>query len=189
MQDELKLLRTQKKRGYCMNKQPNAQIGQAMIEYTLVLFLVTFSAGLIHAIGMKKDEEDSLLKAVHDRHAYQKAALSISELPEFSDLKSQAAYYVSMGKYPELAGKLKTGSGTLTPKTQPLNQTRQKVNDTVKTIEKNLNRDMLIMKSKLKIGVCLALIPKNSSVLRGNIKRTDDNTYGVTFYTRYTCYE
>ncbi len=111
-----------------------------MIEYTLVLFLVTFSAGLIHAIGMSKDEENSLLKAMHDRHAYQKAALSISELPEFSDLKQQASYYEAMGKFPELASHLKVGSAQLSKYTQQLNDGRQQVNNAVEQVEDNLNR-------------------------------------------------
>jgi Flp pilus assembly pilin Flp len=79
--------------------------GQAMIEYIVILGVLT--AALLTAgegsIGMSKDDEGSLVAALHKRYTTQTHALSISEAPETTNFNDLALYYKSLGKFPKLA--------------------------------------------------------------------------------------
>jgi Flp pilus assembly pilin Flp len=97
--------------------------GQAMAEY--VVILVALSAALMTAgngmIGFSKDDEDSLVQALHNRYTTQAYALSISEIPEGAgDLGELANYYLALDKYPALRPKLQTADAALTKVTTGL---------------------------------------------------------------------
>ena len=91
------------------------QLGQSMVEYVVItaaLVSALLLAGL-GSVGLSKNDDQSLLQAVHERYTDQAYALSISEIPEGRDLTELADYYDEMGKYPTLADNLATGAETL----------------------------------------------------------------------------
>ena len=91
-----------------MNKRCAKQQGQSMVEYTVILMALTVALlGIGYSdstgnIGLNKDEEGSLLNAVHNRYTEQAYALSITELPEHPDYGDLVQYYASHNKYPSL---------------------------------------------------------------------------------------
>ena len=103
------------------NRQVRMQ-GQAMVEY--VVILVALSAALISAgngsIGFSKNDDGSLVQALHNRYTTQAYALSISEIPESRSLTELAEYYKGLDKYPALSSKLETAGNTLNKVTNGL---------------------------------------------------------------------
>ncbi len=99
---------------YKSNRLSHAK-GQAMIEYAVIL--VALTTALVAAgngsIGFSKNDDDSLVQALHNRYTTQAYALSISEIPEGRDLTELADYYNSLEKYPELSSKLESAGTTL----------------------------------------------------------------------------
>lgn len=97
------------------NNRPARMQGQSMIEYAVVL--AALSTALIAAgngsIGFSKDDDGSLVQALHNRYTTQAYALSISEIPEGRSLTELADYYKSLDKYPSLSTKLETAGDTL----------------------------------------------------------------------------
>jgi Flp pilus assembly pilin Flp len=105
--------------------------GQAMVEY--IVILVALSAALISAgngsIGFSKNDNGSLVQALHNRYTEQAYAISISESPEFNDLNKLAEYYESLDKYPSLRGHLNTAGNTMTQLTNGLASVDQGLNN------------------------------------------------------------
>ncbi len=94
---------------------PQYEKGQGMVEYIVILAALT--TALIAAgngsVGFSKDDDDSLVQALHERYTAQAYAISISEIPEGRDLVELADYYNELGKYPSLSSKLDSAGSTL----------------------------------------------------------------------------
>ncbi|MFT7491751.1 MAG: Flp pilus assembly pilin Flp [Pseudohongiellaceae bacterium] len=87
---------------------PTRSKGQAMVEYVVILgvlvtALLTAGEG---SIGLTKNDDGSLVQALHNRYTAQAYALSLSESPELNDLAELASYYKSLDKFPELSNKM-----------------------------------------------------------------------------------
>ncbi|MGD2117609.1 MAG: hypothetical protein PVG66_04560 [Chromatiales bacterium] len=91
------------------------QRGQSMVEYVVILSALTAALLMpgLGSVGTSQSDANSLLKAVADKHRGHGYALSLSEIPETADLAELAAYYESLGKYPELSPQIKTGAQKL----------------------------------------------------------------------------
>ena len=120
-------------RGADMNFFKRSQQGQSMVEYTVVLVALTtalMTAGL-GSVGLSKNDDQSLLQAMHQRYTTQAYSLSITELPEGRDLAELAAYYDSLDKYPELSKRLQEASESINKVSQGIS----KVSDGVNTLK------------------------------------------------------
>ena len=109
------------------------QQGQSMVEYTVVLVALTtalMTAGL-GSVGLSKNDDQSLLQAMHQRYTTQAYSLSITELPEGRDLAELADYYNSLDKYPELSQRLQDASESINKVSQGI----AKVSDGVNTLK------------------------------------------------------
>lgn len=103
------------------------QTGQSMVEYVVILaaLMAALLAPGLGSIGTDQTEQDSLLKAVVDKHRGHTYALSLSEIPETDDMASLSNYYDSLGKYPDLSqqlGKVGRFTGGLKQLGSALNQ-------------------------------------------------------------------
>lgn len=109
--------------------QHRQEQGQAMVEYLVVvaaLIAALLLAGL-GSVGLSQDDKDSVLKAVADKHRGQNYALSLSEIPETDDWVKLAAYYDSLGKYPQLSKQLKSGGDALNTVSDEINELTKKM--------------------------------------------------------------
>jgi hypothetical protein len=128
-----------KRRQYPKINRRTFNKGQAMIEYVVILGVLT--SALLYVgnpddvdsghIGFSKDDEGSLIQALHDRYTTQTHALSISEAPELTSYSELALYYKSLDKYPELSQKLDDAGVFLNKVTAGL----VAVNDGVETLK------------------------------------------------------
>lgn len=91
-----------------------------MVEYVVILAALT-AALLLAGNG----SVEALRQAVVDKQRGHSYALSLSELPETDDLGQLAEYYDALGKYPELATQLHSGSQQLGGLADRLEQTNQ----------------------------------------------------------------
>jgi hypothetical protein len=92
--------------------------GQAMIEYVVItgVLVAALLTGLQDDdagyakdegyIGLSKNDEGSLVQALHKRYTAQAYALSLPEPPELNSLEDLSIYYDSLGKFPELSKKI-----------------------------------------------------------------------------------
>jgi hypothetical protein len=97
-------------------RNKNAQAGQAMVEYAVVLAALTLAV-LAAGDGDFSTPEDSnmneLRQAIDFRYRGYSYAVSLSEIPEAENPMEVAAYYDSLGKYPELASQMAGGYSTI----------------------------------------------------------------------------
>ena len=106
------------------------QAGQSMIEYSVILVALTtalMAAGL-GSVGLSKNDDQSLMQALHQRYTAQAYALSVTELPEGRDLGELAAYYQDLNKYPELAAQLQDASIAINQASQGIAKATQGIN-------------------------------------------------------------
>jgi len=93
----------------------NKQLGQSMVEY--VVILGALSAALLApglgSIGTSPTDQNSVLKAISDKHRGHGYTISLSEPPETDELLVLADYYDRLGKYPELSAQLRSGGTKL----------------------------------------------------------------------------
>lgn len=85
------------------------QAGQSMVEYLVIVGALTaalIGTGGLGTVGFSKNDEKSLMQAMHDHFEFQTFALSISELPERRDLADLAEYYEGEGKFERLSNQL-----------------------------------------------------------------------------------
>lgn len=118
------------------------QVGQAMVEYTVILLALT--AALLApslwrssggdetgVIGLDQSQRGSVLRAVANKHRGYGYALSLSEIPEMDGPKQPgqaqeplmelADYYDSLGKYPKLSPQLRAAGGQIGTLTSQVN--------------------------------------------------------------------
>jgi hypothetical protein len=90
----------------------NSQSGQSMVEYVVVLAVLTLAV-LGMGDGDFSTPEDSnideLRQAINYRHGGYSYAVSLSEIPEAESPLEVAQYYDSLGKHPELASQMSGG--------------------------------------------------------------------------------
>ena len=101
-----------------------------MIEYSVILVALTtalMAAGL-GSVGLTKNDDQSLMQALHQRYTAQAYALSVTELPEGRDLGELADYYQSLDKYPELATQLQDASLAINRVSQGIAKATQGIN-------------------------------------------------------------
>lgn len=86
-----------------------------MIEYTVILvaltttlYSVTQGLSTSEVVGVNKDQDGTLMNALHQSYTSQNLAIRISELPEYSDLSEMKKYYDQLEKFPTLANQLKS---------------------------------------------------------------------------------
>ncbi len=95
------------------------QSGQSMIEYSVVLVALTVALLNVYdepdqvTLGLNKDDENTLMYAVHQRYTAQSYGLRISELPERENMEDIAAYYDELEKFPKLSKKLHSVASSL----------------------------------------------------------------------------
>ena len=117
-----------------LHSGPRVQSGQAMVEYVVVLMVLT--AVLLTAnytasdgsnmpdgyIGTSEADQGSLVQAINMKHRGHNYALSLSEIPETDDWTALADYYDSLNKYPELSPQIRSGAQAMGQITNGLNQ-------------------------------------------------------------------
>ncbi len=86
-----------------------------MIEYTVILvaltttlYSVTQGLSTSEVVGVNKDQDGTLMNALHQSYTSQNLAIRISELPEYSDLSEMKKYYDQLEKFPTLANQLQS---------------------------------------------------------------------------------
>jgi hypothetical protein len=85
------------------------QLGQSMVEYTVILIAITVGLSAVvigNEKGLDDDNNPSLLGAMHTRYNQQSYAVRLTELPESQDLTAIVSYYSALNKYPELVNNM-----------------------------------------------------------------------------------
>ncbi|MGK0411235.1 MAG: hypothetical protein ACJASB_003430 [Shewanella psychromarinicola] len=130
--------------------------GQAMIEYVIItgVLVAALLTGLQDDdagyaenegyIGLSKNDDGSLLQALHRRYTAQAYALSLPEPPEVNSLDKLSAYYDRLGKFPELSNNLYEASVLMNKLTNNL----KKVNDGIDRLEDYADSNKAIDKAK-----------------------------------------
>src|ERR1044071_2996478 len=102
--------------GMTRYQKKNAQSGQSMVEYAVVLAALTLA---VLAIGdgdfstPGDSNMNELRQAIDYRYRGYSYAVSLSEIPEAENPLEVAEYYDSLGKYPELASQMSGGYSTI----------------------------------------------------------------------------
>jgi len=81
------------------------QSGQSMVEYTVILSVLTLAL----VASSDGDSFQAMETAIQDRQRGYTFAVSLSALPETDNYKELADYYDSLGKHPELSKLLHKG--------------------------------------------------------------------------------
>jgi len=88
-----------------MSRRRSRQLGQSMVEYTVILAAITVGLSALvigNEKGLDDDNNPSLLGAMHTRYNQQSYAVRLTELPESQNLTEIVSYYTALNKHPEL---------------------------------------------------------------------------------------